>query len=85
MNGSIAEVTVWLDVDNVAAIVAALAVGASPSDLEGLSGHDHIGYWPLLGESSEPDYTPNDHAGTVHGTTVVDHPPVRSITAFKPQ
>lgn len=82
LNGSVAEVSVQLDVTNVEDVMAAQAEGWSPKDTEGLSNFDHIGYWPLLGDSPEPDYSGNNHPGTVHGTTLVDHPPVRSILAF---
>lgn len=69
-------------------IVSALASGASPSDCEGIGssgagGQFHIGYWPLLGTDPEADLTYNGNPGTVTGATVVDHPSVRSITAFR--
>lgn len=79
-DGSIAEATVWFN--SYPAIVTALAQGASPSDCEGMASTDHIGYWPLLGLSPEADVAANNHPGTLHGTTVVDHPGVRSVTAF---
>lgn len=64
-------------------LVAANASGASPSDAEGMFDTDHIGYWPLLGDSPEPNYTGNTTTtGAVTGTTVVNHPPVRTLTSF---
>jgi hypothetical protein len=36
-----------------------------------------IGWWPLFGEATEPDWSGNQRNGTVTGTTVTSGPPVR--------
>ena len=35
-----------------------------------------VGYWPLTGDATEPDYSSLKRAGTVTGSTVVGGPPV---------
>ena len=87
--GSIAEANIILVNTSVTPsaqmqkLVAALATGASSSDMEGMWGTDHIAYLPLLGDSPEPCWTGNTaNIGTVTGTTVVPHPGVRTLTAF---
>lgn len=73
-NGKIAEVAVWNTNIPVAAI-AALAAGAPPwiAAPDGLKG-----YWPLLGDSSEPDYSGTRSSGTVTAATVVAHPGIET-------
>ena len=88
-DGAIAEVS--LSVVNTAIspagrylnVVAACAAGASPSDCEGLVETEHIDYYPLHGDSPEQTYAIGGDAGTVHGTTVVNHPGIRSLTSWR--
>lgn len=65
-------------------LITALASTASPSDCEGMFDTEHIIYMPLLGDSPEPNYTvATNTPGVVTGTTVVPHPGVRTLTAFR--
>ena len=90
--GSIADVTLTLINTGITPslsyqrVVAAIGANrASPSDCEGMYDTLHIGYWPLLGDSPEPSYANNAtfQPGTLTGTTVVNHPPSRTLTTFR--
>ncbi|MEE9293509.1 MAG: LamG domain-containing protein [Phycisphaerae bacterium] len=39
---------------------------------------------PILGASPEPDFSGNDHSGTVGGTSIADHPPIGPWFGFDP-
>lgn len=86
--GSIAEVSLVLVNTSITsaaqyeATVKACAQGGTPSNTETMYGTQHMQYWPLLGDSPEPSYPP-PNAGTVHGTTVTPHPPVRVLNASR--
>lgn len=75
INGTIAEVGVW-NTSLSAGARKALAAGippplAAPGNLKG--------YWPLLGDSPVPDYSGNRFSGTLTGTTVANHPGIRTL------
>lgn len=69
-------------------VIKAAAQGAGIAELDGMYDTELIGYWPLLGDSPEPDYgsgsgvsrVPNP--GTLTGTTVKPHPGIASIISF---
>lgn len=71
--GSLGEVCFWNGVALTDSEVAALANGVAPQFVhpDGLTL-----YWPLFGDSPEPDYSGSRNSGTVTGSTVVAHPPV---------
>lgn len=75
LNGKLAEVGIW-NVGVSPSVRKALAAGAPPplAHPDGLKA-----YWPLLGDSPEPDYSGNRNSGTLTGTTVANHPGVRTI------
>lgn len=75
LNGRLAEVAIW-DVGASVGERKALAAGVPPPLAKpgGLKA-----YWPLLGDSPEPDYSGNRNSGTLTGTTVANHPGVRTL------
>jgi len=79
--GAIAEPSVFNGVGNApTTTMLALYNGATPWEVEGMiAPSGHVGYWPLLGWSPEIEPATT----SITGTTVVDHPPVRTATAFR--
>jgi len=71
-SGTIAEACVF-NAALSSAQLKGLAAGANPFLV---APGTVIGYWPLWGNSPEPDYSGNRRSGTVTGTTIVDHAPV---------
>jgi Concanavalin A-like lectin/glucanases superfamily len=73
MNGSLADIAVWnavltpTQLSNLAAGQRANTIGAN-ANLVG-------GYWPILGQSPEPDKSGNAFNGVLTGTTIVAGPP----------
>lgn len=86
--GSIAEVSLVLvntgitPLSQYELLVKACANGGTPTQTEPLVDTQHMDYWPLLGENPEHDYVPTPNNGTVSGTTIVNHPPVRTLSTF---
>ena len=79
-DGDIAEVGI-LDVVLTATQIGALFRGAN---LFGFGIHDNLQtYYPIYGnDSSEPDFSGNDHDGVLTGTTKTIHPPVEPLENY---
>lgn len=80
LNGRLADMIVTA-YSPTNAEIAALASGLPHSRLLGRGAT--LGYWPLLGQSTEPDYSGNGHNGTVDaGITIANNPPIAPLFGF---
>jgi Concanavalin A-like lectin/glucanases superfamily len=79
--GAVAECSIWNVVSARTQLAfTAMLEGVSPYDCDAMvASAGHSAYWPLLG--SDPEIEPATISIT--GTTVVDHPPVRTQVAFR--
>jgi hypothetical protein len=70
--GSLADVAIWTvalnstEISNLASGKRANTIGANAN---------FVGYWPMIGQSPEPDKSGNGFDGVLTGTTVVPGPP----------
>jgi Concanavalin A-like lectin/glucanases superfamily len=72
VNGDITEIAIWntvltpTQISNLASGQRANTIGANAN---------LVGYWPILGQSPEPDESGNGNNGVLTGTTIVAGPP----------
>lgn len=73
MNGQLAQCACWIGTALTDSELRAYAwTGA-----QAVSVAKPTCFWPILGNSPEPDYSGGQHSGTVVGTTVSNHPPIK--------
>ena len=72
LNGACADVAVW----NITLSPTQISSLASGERANTIGANANLGgYWPILGQSPEPDKSGNGYNGTLTGTTVVAGPP----------
>lgn len=72
MNGRLANPCAYIGTALTDSQLKTLAWRGAPADAAVAA----TGFWPLLGDSPEPDYSGGRHSGTLTGTAVVAHPPI---------
>jgi hypothetical protein len=78
--GRLAEIGLWTDAID-AQNALALSQGSPPPFA---FNEAQVGYWPFLGDPSpEPNYQPGQEVATLVGSTVVNHPGVRSLMGVR--
>jgi Concanavalin A-like lectin/glucanases superfamily len=71
-NGNIADVAIWNTI-LTSAQISSLAAGQRANMIG--ANANLVGYWPIVNQSPEPDYSGNGFNGTLNGTAIVAGPP----------